>query len=86
MYWYLSSNREIGEMTVQSLSLNGIGFKTNLKNNIKINDILKIKFVLDDQRKSIIYKSIIVGRVHDRFVGAAFCDIGGAALGFYLMP
>lgn len=86
MYWSLGSHKEIGEMTVQSLSLNGVGFKTNLKNNIKVDDILKIQFVLDNTRQSVVYTSIIVRRVHDRFVGAEFCEISNAALGFYLMP
>ncbi|MFQ5904430.1 MAG: hypothetical protein ACE5JO_12155 [Candidatus Binatia bacterium] len=79
-------NTDIGEMSVESLSRTGIGFKTNLKNNIKINDILKIEFVLDNGRKSTLCKMVTVRHTNGRFIGAEFCDKRDAVLGFYLLP
>lgn len=73
---------------IENLSLSGIGFKTNLKSDLRIDDIIEIKFTLDNDKQTEICKTGIVKRVTERSVGVEFCDKSAhsAELGFYLMP
>jgi hypothetical protein len=73
---------------VENLSLSGIGFKTNMKSKLQVNDIIEIKFTLDNHQQTEICKTGVVRRVNDRSIGAEFCDMSAysAELGFYLMP
>lgn len=73
---------------IENLSLSGIGFKTNMKGDLRIDDIIEIKFMLDNNKQTEICKTGIVKRVDDRSIGAEFCDMStySAELGFYLMP
>lgn len=73
---------------IENLSLSGTGFKTNMRSNLKIDDIIEIKFTLDNHKQTEICKKGIVKRVNDRSIGVEFCDMSAysAELGFYLMP
>jgi hypothetical protein len=82
---------EKGAMTVEDLSRTGLGFRTKAPHNIRVADILRVRFTLDDTKCSEVNKSAIVKRVTDYFVGAEFVDFDtfnetNRTLGFYLMP
>jgi hypothetical protein len=73
---------EKGAIIVEDLSRTGLGFRTKTPHNIRVADILRVRFTLD---------SAIVKRVTDYFVGAEFVDFDtfnetNRTLGFYLMP
>jgi len=55
--FYFQSEKEIGDITVISLSLGGVGFTVNENLDIKSNKIYRIKFQLDDEYGSVICDS-----------------------------
>ncbi len=78
---------EGGDINVQDISRTGIGFTTQFKNNLRVDDIVRVKFMLDDSHHSMISKNVVIKRILDRFVGAEFCNQDlGKVLAFYLMP
>ena len=81
---------ERGTMTVVDLSRTGLGFRTRIKHNIRAQDRIRVRFVLDNDKRSEVSQSAIVRRVSDYFVGAEFLDFEvlndvNRNLGFYLM-
>lgn len=86
-YIRMGAVKEVGEIIVEDLSRTGLAFSTILKNNIRVNDILKTKFVLDNPQKSMIVRNVVVKRINGRSIGAEFCDNQvDKNLAFYLMP
>ncbi len=82
---------EKGAMTVEDLSRTGLGFSTKIPHNIRVEDMLRVRFILDDAQHSEVNKSAIVKWVTNYFVGAEFVDFdtfneANRTLGFYLMP
>ena len=82
---------EKGAMTVEDLSRTGLGFRTKTHHNICVEDMLQVRFTLDDAKHSEVHKSAIVKRATHDFVGAEFVDFdtfneANRTLGFYLMP
>ncbi len=82
---------EKGRMRVEDLSRTGLGFRTYDMHNIHVQDLLRVRFVLDDPQHSNINKSAVVRRVEGFYVGAEFLDFdafddNNRTLGFYLMP
>ncbi len=76
-----------GDVIVDSLSLEGVGFTTLDDNRIEPGDTLTIRFTLDNAVHTEVERAIKVTSVRDRSVGAMF--FGGArnkTVGFYLMP
>ena len=87
----ISKGLEIGVMTVENLSRTGLGFRTKINHNICVQDVIAVKFILDDDKCSEINKSAVVRQVNNNFVGAEFLDFDGfnemnRTLGCYLMP
>ena len=87
----MSKGLERGTMTVEDLSRTGLGFRTKTNHNICVQDLIRVSFILDDNKHSEVNKSAVVRRVHDDFVGAEFLDFDGfneinRTLGCYLMP
>ncbi len=77
MYGYYNRVYPAGEermMTIESLSLSGAGFKTVEDNDVRVNEILHIRFYLDDPMETVIHKNVIVRNVRDAFIGVAFCE------------
>ncbi len=75
-------------ITVENLSQTGIGFRTSAKNDIAVNERLKIEFTLDNEQKTVVKTTLIVACVKDKYVGGKFQDLPGHAkkqIGFYLM-
>ncbi len=71
---------------VKNLSLTGAGLVIPGNHGLKVGDILRLEFVLDDQRGSELNKKAVVRLVSDSFVGCQFIDTReyDKALGFYL--
>ena len=85
-----SKGLEKGIMTVEDLSRTGIGFRTKTNHDIRVEDLLRVRFVLDDAKRSEVTQSAVVKRVSNDFVGAEFVDFDmfnetNRTLGFYLM-
>jgi hypothetical protein len=86
-----SKGLEKGIMMVEDLSRTGLGFRTKTTHHICVEDRLRVRFTLDDDKHSEVHKSVVVKRVNNFFVGAEFLDFDvvnntNRALGFYLMP
>ena len=75
------------EIFVNNVSLKGIYFSMPSVCDIKIGDMLKVSFTLDDTNKAVIRKQVEVKSVHDRLIGCCFTDPQwyDKELGFYLM-
>jgi hypothetical protein len=75
-------------MTVTSLSNTGIGFETARISQFKVGDVIRVRFMLDDSRRSWIDEMVEIKRVEDHMIGSEFKDLGEyekKAIGFYLM-
>jgi len=83
---YIAPKRkERGEVIIRELSLTGIRFESMRPHRISIDDVLEMKFILDNPLKSEISKLAKVIWVKDRIVGANFSENEYAqVLGFYL--
>jgi hypothetical protein len=84
-YIVLESGKK-GEFIVRELSLTGIRFESLKSHQISKDDILEVKFKLDDQKKSEIRKPVKVIWIRDRIVGGHFTErkYFEKNLGFYL--
>ena len=77
-------------MVVENLSKTGLGFRTQTQHALRVNDMIRVSFRLDNPRHSDISKMAVVKRVGNDVVGAAFLDCDAYSdtnrlLGFYLM-
>jgi len=82
------ANSEKGKVIVQDISQTGLGFLTYTKRNVNINDIVKLKFILDDPHSSTIDVRGTVKIVKDQYVGIELerpNEHIQKILGFYLM-
>lgn len=79
--------RETGYIKVENLSLQAIGFRISKSHRIKVNDFLDIHFILDDIKKSLVERRIIVRGINGNYIDAEFYNPPPYAkkLGFYLM-
>jgi hypothetical protein len=79
-------------MVVTDLSITGIGFSSFTNHDLTEGDELKVKFTLDDGRRSKIEKKAVVRWVTESSIGCEFMASVGydvaydTALNFYLMP
>lgn len=80
------TNGSRGKITVENLSLRGVGFTCSSAMLIKEGDSLEVTFRLDDSRAARIVKRIQARTVDNRYVGGEFCEceLHSADLGFYL--
>ena len=68
---------EIGCMTVKDVSFSGIRFQTEKEHDITVDEVLGVRFVLDDHKHTEIRRTVTVRHVRGRFIGAEFCDMHG---------
>lgn len=61
-----------GTMTVKDLSLLGIKMQLNVPPSIEIGDQMLVEFRLDDARRSLIRKEVIVRSIDESVIGAEF--------------
>jgi hypothetical protein len=75
-------------MTVKNISSSGIGFETYNPHDLVKGDAVRVRFALDDAKRSEIEREVIVRVVKDRYIGCEFSDpdLYDKTLGFYLMP
>jgi hypothetical protein len=91
-YYAKLGNKNFGPMTVENLSISGIGFRLRVHHAIKVGDILTVRFTLDDRLQTEIINNIavkiVIKQVTDSFIGAEFCDITAfyKELAWYLRP
>jgi hypothetical protein len=78
---------KIGAMTVKDVSFSGIRFTTDKEHDIEVNEVLGVRFVLDDTKQTEIRRTVTVKNVQGRVIGAEFCDTHGYDLDliYYLM-
>lgn len=97
IYTYIISSfgddycEEIGKgiVKIKDLSRTGLLIEVNKNHSFKKDDKLLIEFTLDDKKKSLIKKEVIVKKVEDQLVGVEFIKLepGSAsdkAIAFYL--
>ena len=77
-------------MTVKDVSMSGLRLKVSPPPPFKKGDRLSVEFRLDDHRRSLVKKEVIVRSIADSMVGAEFCSKpssvqGDKELGFYLL-
>lgn len=64
-----------GIMMVKDLSYSGLRFKTDKDDDeIEKEDILGVRFILNDERKTEICRSVIVKNIQGRYIGVEFSD------------
>lgn len=86
-----SKRPDKGRMIVEDLSRGGLGFRTERPHNLRVQDMIQVRFSLDDAKRSEVSKRAVVRRADSYAVGAEFLDLdtsnaSNRALGFYLMP
>jgi hypothetical protein len=89
MFFYRRPNGEQdkGSMRVVDISSSGLKLKLNVERHFNEGEILRVEFHLDDKRRTLMEKDVIVRNVHKNLVGTAFDPAQGedSNLGFYLM-
>jgi hypothetical protein len=87
-YVNLSLSKERHNMTVQNISLTGLGFNTEGKHKIEKGHELEVRFLLEESSDAIINERVIVRLVEEKFIGCEFLAQGtfNKSLGFYLLP
>jgi PilZ domain len=77
-----------GPMTIEDLSMEGIGFYDTRTEVFNIGDIVVLTFELDDFDKSRIRAKVAVRQKWGNVVGCEIIEImeGGADFGLYLLP
>ncbi len=76
-----------GLMTVLDISSNGLKIKLNAPRDFRVGDMLDVEFNLDDKRRTLIRKKVIIRNINQKMVGTAFSphEAEDPALGFYLL-
>ena len=79
-----------GTMVVKDVSRNGLLIRVNDSAHINVGDILEVDFKLDDSKRSLIQKEVVIRKISGYDLGTEFLSIdpGNAsdkAIGFYLM-
>jgi len=82
----IKGKKEKGEIIIKDLSLSGIKFESIRSNQISTDDILEVRFRLNNESKKEIRKEVKVIWVENRIVGAQFRErkLYQKDLGFYL--
>lgn len=79
--------RETGYFRMERLSMKSVSLKISSPGRIEVNDFLDIKFTLDDLKKSVIERRIVIREIRAACILADFYNPPPYAkdLGFYLM-
>ena len=82
----IQGKKEKGEIIIKDLSLSGIKFESFKPHQISTDDILEVRFRLNNESKKEIRKEVKVIWVENRIVGAQFRErkLYQKDLGFYL--
>ena len=76
-----------GKMTVVNLSVSGLKIKLKKKEDLKINDRLRVAFYLKDYKRTLIRETAAIKNIHRKHIGGAFLPTGSRSrhLAFYLL-
>jgi transposase-like protein len=80
---------QVTGITVENISRSGVGFTINGPFPVSQGDTLYVKFTLDDGRKSVVNKKIVIRRIIDTYIAAEFItrkDEKDTDLALYLKP
>ncbi|MCM2284052.1 MAG: HDOD domain-containing protein [Desulfobacula sp.] len=79
--------RESGHIQVERLSMTAVRFRVPKSHGIEVNDFLDIRFTLDDLKKSVVERRIVVREIRPAYILADFYNPPPYSkdLGFYLM-
>ncbi len=79
--------RESGHLKVERLSMQSVGLRVSKSSRIEVNDFLDIQFILDDLKKSVIERRVVVREIKAAYILADFYNPPPYSkdLGFYLM-
>jgi hypothetical protein len=64
----------MGCMTVHDVSMMGLRFHTDHEHDLAVEDVLGVRFVLDDEKHTEIRRTVVIKNVQGRVIGAEFCD------------
>ncbi|QTA90142.1 PilZ domain-containing protein [Desulfonema magnum] len=78
-------------MVVKDLSLIGLKFDAQSKQNFAVGDEVLVKFSLDNDQEILIRKKVLVKKIFGSFIGAEFCNVEpddptDKAIEFYVIP
>ncbi len=75
-----------GLMTICDLSLTGLKFKVDYEHLFSVDDVLEVRFLLDNPQKTVMHKKVIVKNIKLPYVGTEFpmTEREDKTLGFYL--
>jgi hypothetical protein len=84
--YFVQGKNEKGEVIIEDISASGVRFSTLNPHYISRNDIVELKFTLDDSKRTQIQKLIKIIWIVDRSVGAEYVDLESIEkdLAFYL--
>jgi hypothetical protein len=72
--YFIPGIEEKGEIIIRELSMSGIRFECLNPHHISKDDTVKVKFKLDDPKRSDIQKHVKVVWVRDRIIGAYYIE------------
>lgn len=89
VFYFQRANGETdkGNMRVMDISSTGLKLKLNVARQFQEGDSLRVEFHLDDKRRTLMEKAVVVRNVHKNIVGTSFVQgqSDDPNLGFYLM-
>ena len=77
-----------GNMIVRDLSLTGMKLEVLGIHNFSEADVLEVEFQLDDVKKTLIKRKVVIRNIKNSYIGTTFfqAETEDKTLGFYLMP
>ena len=72
--YFVQDKDEKGEILIEDVSMIGIRFASLKPHNISRNDIVELKFILDNPQRTEIHTLVKIIWINDRNVGAQYID------------
>lgn len=63
------------ELHVLDLSMTGLCFEPDESDTVLVGDILQVRFAIPDSKRTRMVETVIVARVQDGIIGAAYCEV-----------
>ena len=63
-----------GLIRVINLSFSGLQFRTDKEHDLEVKDIIGVKFILEDGKKTELRRTAVIKNVRGQKIGAEFCD------------
>ena len=81
-------NQRKGDLLVEDLSMGGLGFNNMTPHTLEKEDILEVKFRLDDKKRTELKRKVRVMIIKGHFIGTEFMEKNrfDKEIGFYLSP